>query len=251
MILDGQVALVTGASSGIGRATAEAMAREGARVGVNYLKNQKGAEEAAQTIRKAGGEAMVVPADVTRHAEVQAMVDTVRRQWGRIDILVNNAGDLLGRRMLPDMTEAYWDEIMALNLKSAFLCVKAVWEEMAERKNGCIINVTSIAARNGGGPGAAAYSAAKGGLLTYTKALAKELAPQGIRVNAIAPGVIATPYHERHSSPDLMKKFAASIPMGRVGTSEEIAEVIVFLASPAARYMAGETVEVNGGMLMD
>ncbi len=251
MILDGQVALVTGASSGIGRATAEALAREGARVGVNYLKNREGAEETVETIRRAGGEAMPVCADVTRNAEVQTMVSAVRGQWGRIDLLVNNAGDLLARQMLPEMTEEYWDQIMALNLKSAFLCVKAVWEEMAARKDGCIINVTSIAARNGGGPGAAAYSAAKGGLLTYTKALAKELSPKGIRVNAIAPGVIATPYHERHSSADLMKKFAASIPMGRVGTSEEIAEVIVFLASPAARYMAGETVEVNGGMLMD
>lgn len=251
MQLEGQVALITGASSGIGRATAETMAREGARVGVNFLKNQKGAEQAVEAIRKAGGNAISIRADVTRHADVQAMVDAVRKQWGRIDILVNNAGDLLARRMLPEMTEEYWDQLMALNLKSAFLCVKAVWEEMAARKSGCIINVTSIAGRNGGGPGAAAYAAAKGGLLTYTKSLAKELAPHGIRVNAIAPGVIATPYHERYSSPELMKKFAAGIPMGRVGTSEEIADVIVFLASPAARYMAGETVEVNGGMLMD
>ena len=251
MQLEGQVALITGASSGIGRATAETMAREGARVGVNFLKNRKGAEQAVEAIRKAGGNAISIRADVTRHADVQAMVDAVRKQWGRIDILVNNAGDLLARRMLPEMTEEYWDQLMALNLKSAFLCVKAVWEEMAARKSGCIINVTSIAGRNGGGPGAAAYAAAKGGLLTYTKSLAKELAPHGIRVNAIAPGVIATPYHERYSSPELMKKFAAGIPMGRVGTSEEIADVIVFLASPAARYMAGETVEVNGGMLMD
>src|SRR6202050_4457869 len=118
MILKGKVALITGASSGIGRATAEALAREGARVGVNYLKNQKGAEEAAQTIRKAGGEALVIHADVTRHDEVQAMVAAVRKQWGRIDILVNNAGDLIARHTLADMTEEYWDQIMDLNLKS-------------------------------------------------------------------------------------------------------------------------------------
>ncbi len=149
------------------------------------------------------------------------------------------------------MTEEYWDQIMALNVKSVFLCVKAVWEEMAERKSGCIINVTSIAARNGGGLGAAAYAAAKGAMLTYTKGLARELAPHGIRVNGIAPGVIATPYHERYSSPELMQRFVASIPLGRAGTSEEVADAIVFLASPAARYVTGATLEVNGGMLMD
>ena len=251
MLLEGQVALITGASSGIGRATAEALAREGARVAVNYCKNQAGAKQTAESIRKAGGEALVVRADVTRAAEVLAMVDAVRAEWGRIDILVNNAGDLLARHSLADMTEEYWDQIMALNLKSVFLCVRAVWQQMAERKSGCIINVSSIAGRNGGGPGAAAYAAAKGGLLTYTKGLAKELAPHGIRVNGIAPGVIATPYHERYSPGEVFQRFIASIPLGRAGTSEDIADVIVFLASPAARYIIGETVEVNGGMLMD
>jgi 3-oxoacyl-[acyl-carrier protein] reductase len=251
MLLKDQVAIVTGASSGIGRATAQAMAREGARVAVNYCKNQTGAEQALETIRKAGGEAIAVRADVTRRAEVQAMAATVRERWRRIDILVNNAGDLLARRTLADMTEEYWDQIMALNLKSAFLCIQAVWEQMVARKSGCIINVTSIAGRNGGGPGAAAYGAAKGGLLTYTKGLAKELALHGIRVNGIAPGLIATPYHDRYSPPDLFQKYIASIPLGRAGTAEEVADVIVFLASPAARYITGETIEVNGGMWMD
>jgi len=251
MLFRDQVALITGASSGIGAATAGAMAREGARVGVNYCKNQAGAEQTAETIRKAGGEALVIRADVSRASDVLAMVEAVRRAWGRIDILINNAGDLLARRTLADMTEEYWDQIMALNLKSAFLCVRAVWKEMADRNAGCIVNVSSIAARNGGGPGAAAYAAAKGALLTYTKSLAKELAPHGIRVNAIAPGVIATPYHERHSPGEVFQKFIASIPLGRAGTPAEIADVIVFLASPAARYITGETIEVNGGMLMD
>jgi 3-oxoacyl-[acyl-carrier protein] reductase len=251
MVLRGQVALITGASSGIGRATAEAMARQEARVAVNYCKNRAGAEAAVAAITGAGQLAMPVHADVARSADVQAMVQVVRAAWGRIDILVNNAGDLLARRTLADMTEEYWDQIMALNLKSAFLCAKAVWEEMAARKSGCIINITSIAGRNGGGPGAAAYAAAKGALLTYTKGLARELAPHGVRVNAVAPGVIATPYHERYSPPDLFQKYIATIPAGRAGTAEEVADVIVFLASPAARYIAGETIEVNGGMLMD
>jgi 3-oxoacyl-[acyl-carrier protein] reductase len=251
MVLRDQVALITGASSGIGRATAEAMALAGAKVGLNYCKNRAGAEETVEAIREAGGDAFAIRADVTRASDVQSMVKAMRDRWGRIDILVNNAGDLLARRTLAEMTEEYWDEVMALNLKSAFLCVKAVWEEMAKRKSGCIINTSSIAGRNGGGPGAAAYAAAKGGLLTYTKSLAKELAPFGIRVNGIAPGVIATPYHERYSPPELFKKYIESIPLGRAGTAAEVAEVIVFLASPAASFMTGETVEANGGQWMD
>jgi len=251
MQLANQVVLITGASSGIGRATAEAMARQGARVAVNYHKSRAGGEQTVETIHKAGGQALAIHADVTSSSDVQALVKTVRDVWGQIDILVNNAGDLLSRRTLADMTEEYWDQVLALNLKSAFLCVKAVWEQMAARKNGCIINISSIAGRNGGGPGAAAYAAAKGGLITYTKGLAKELAPHGIRVNAVAPGVIATPYHERYSPPDVFVKFVAGIPMGRAGTSEEVADVVVFLASPASRYITGETVEVNGGLLMD
>src|SRR5579864_6705634 len=179
MMLGDQVALITGASSGIGRATAEAMAKQGARVVVNYHKNRAGAEDAVKAIQAAGGEAMAVHTDVTSSGQVQGLVEAVRARWGRIDILVNNAGDLLARRTLVDMTEDYWDQVMSLNLKSVFLCVKAVWEEMASRNGGCIINITSIAGRNGGGPGAAAYAAAKGGLLTYTKGLAKELAPHG------------------------------------------------------------------------
>jgi 3-oxoacyl-[acyl-carrier protein] reductase len=251
MVLKDQIALVTGASSGIGRATAEAMARAGARVAVNYHKNRAGAEQAVTAIRHAGGEAMAIHADVTSNAEVRGMMKAVRDAWDRIDVLVNNAGDLLARRSLPDMTEEYWDQIMTLNLKSVFLCVKDVWEEMAARKSGCVINITSIAGRNGGGPGAAAYAAAKGAVITYTKGLAKELAPHGVRVNAVAPGVIATPYHERYSPPELFQRYIASVPLGRAGSSEEVADVILFLASPAARYVTGETIEVNGGMLMD
>lgn len=250
-MFEGQVVLITGASSGIGRATAEAFARQGARVAVNYLKNEKGANEAVEAIRKAGGEAIALRTDVTRSSEVNNMVAAAEKKWGKIDILVNNAGDLLSRQTLTDMTEEHWDQIMALNLKSVFLCTQAVWKRMAERKAGTIINVASIAGRNGGGIGAAAYGAAKGAMITYTKGLARELAPHGIRVNGINPGVILTPYHDKYSPPALMQKMVSAIPMGRAGASEEIADVIVFLASPAARYMTGETVEVNGGMLMD
>ena len=251
MTLEGRVALVTGASSGIGRATAEKMAELGAKVGVNYCKNQAGAEAAVVAIKKKGGDALAIQADVTKATDVARMAAGVRFRWDKIDILVNNAGDLLARTPLPEMTEEYWDRIMNLNLKSVFLCVKAVWEEMAARKSGIIVNITSVSARNGGGPGAAAYAAAKGGLVTYTKGLARELAPHGIRVNAVAPGVIATPYHDKYSSAEQLEKLRAMTPINRIGTSEETADVIAFLACDESRFMIGENVEVNGGILMD
>lgn len=250
MVLKDRIVLVTGASSGIGRAIAEAMGSAGAQVAVNYFHNQAGAASVANTITKKGGEALTVKGDVTKTVEVSAMVKKVRDHWGRIDVLVNNAGDALGRFTLKDMTEEFWDRVMNLNLKSVFLCVKAVWEEMAERKEGCIINVTSVAGRNGGSLGVAAYASAKGGLSTYTKSLAKELAPYGVRVNALSPGVIATPFHDRLTPPEIFKNLAAGIPLGRVGRPEDVADVAVFLASKAARYVTGETIEVNGGMLM-
>ena len=251
MTLEGQVALITGASSGIGRATAEKMAELGAKVGVNYCKNQAGAEAAVAAIKKKGGDALAVQADVTKATDVARMVAQVRSRWDKIDILVNNAGDLFARTSLPEMTEEYWDRIMDLNLKSVFLCINAVWQEMAARKRGIIVNITSVAARNGGGPGAAAYAAAKGGLVTYTKGMARELAPHGIRVNAVAPGVIATPYHDKYSSAEQLEKFRAMTPVNRIGASEEIADVIAFLACDESRFMIGENVEVNGGILMD
>ena len=148
------------------------------------------------------------------------------------------------------MTEAHWDEVIHLNLKSAMLAAQAVAPEMIVRKHGSVINVVSIAGRNGGGPGAGAYATAKGGLITLTKALAKEFAPYGIRVNAVSPGVIDTPFHEVFSTPEMIANFVKGIPMGRVGTSEEVANVIAFLASDAASYVTGETIEVNGGQLM-
>jgi NAD(P)-dependent dehydrogenase (short-subunit alcohol dehydrogenase family) len=140
--------------------------------------------------------------------------------------------------------------VMDLNLKSAMLATQAVAPAMIERKQGTVINIVSIAGRNGGGPGAGAYASAKGGLITLTKAQAKELAPHGIRVNAVSPGVIDTPFHEVFSTPEMIANFVKGIPLGRVGTSEEVANVIAFLASEAASYITGETIEVNGGQLM-
>lgn len=249
--LNGKVALVTGASSGIGRAAAEALAASGAKVAINFHRNEAGAEAARTAITSAGGSAIAVQADVTSASAVESLVKQTVAEFGPIDILVNNAGSLIERLKILELTEERWDEVIDLNLKSAFLCCRAVAASMMERKTGAIINVSSIAGRNGGALGSIHYSTAKGGLITFTKGLAKELGAFGIRVNAISPGVINTPYHEQFSSPEMMKTYVGMIPLGRIGTPPEVAKVICFLASDAASYLAGETIEINGGMFMD
>ena len=250
MDLTGRVALVTGASSGIGAATAEVLADLGARVAIGYHRNEKGAEQVCDRIIAAGGSAVALGGDMRRTAEIRSIVERASAALGPIDILVNNAGSLVKRQPLRDLTEEGLDEILDVNLKSAVMCSQAVAPSMAERKRGAIVNVVSIAAHNGGGPGAGPYAAAKAALIAFTKSLAKELAPHGVRVNAISPGVIATPFHEVFSTPEMIAGFVKSIPLGRVGESMECAKVIAFLVSDAASYMTGETVEVNGGQLM-
>jgi len=248
--LKNKVALITGASSGIGRATAEVLGASGARVAVNYFKNGKGANEAVAAIKASGGEAVALKADVRKAAECAALVAATEKAFGPIDILVNNAGSLVERMRILDLTEERWDEVFDLNLKSAYLCCRAVAKSMMDRKSGVMINVSSIAARNGGGLGASHYAAAKGGMTTFSKSLAKEMAQHNVRVNCVEPGVIDTPFHEQFSTPELMKAFTASIPMGRVGTSAEVAQAIAFLCSDASSYLCGESIEINGGMLM-
>jgi 3-oxoacyl-[acyl-carrier protein] reductase len=248
--LSGKVALVTGASSGIGAATAHLFANLGARVAVGYGRNADGAHQVTEQIAKAGGTAIAIQADVRQTSEIQKLIRETLAQLGAIDILVNNAGSLVERQRFLDMTEERWDEVINLNLKSAMLCSQVVAPSMIERKRGSIINIVSIAGRNGGGLGAGAYATAKGGLITLTKAFAKELAPHGVRVNGVSPGVIDTPFHEAFSTPEMMNAFVKTIPLGRVGTSEEVANAIAFLASDAASYIVGETLEVNGGQLM-
>ena len=248
--LTGKVALITGASSGIGAATASLFAELGAKVAIGYHSNGDGATHVQRQIGYAGGKAISIRADMRKSCEIQSMVKNATEQLGPIDILVNNAGSLLRRMTVMELDETTWNEIFNLNLTSAALCTQAVASSMIERRKGAIINVVSIAGRSGGGPGAGPYSAAKGGLITYTKSLAKELASHGVRVNAISPGVIDTPFHEVFSTPEMMRNFVAAIPLGRVGTAMECANVIAFLASEAASYVVGETIEVNGGQLM-
>lgn len=250
MDLSHNVALVTGASSGIGAATARVFADLGAKVALGYFHNEKGALETCDRIRAAGGTAIAIQADLHHPAEAHNLVASAAGQLGPIDILVNNAGSLVKRMKIAEVTEEGWDDVMDLNLKSAAFCTQAVAPGMSERKKGAIINIVSIAGRNGGGPGASVYAAAKAALISLTKSQAKELAPFGVRVNAVSPGVIDTPFHEVFSTPEMIRNFVAGIPMGRTGKPEECAHVIAFLASNAASYIAGETIEVNGGQLM-
>jgi 3-oxoacyl-[acyl-carrier protein] reductase len=250
MDLTGRTALVTGASSGIGAATAATLADLGARVAIGWFHNERGAAQVRDGILERGGAAVAVRADVRVPGEARRLVALAAQELGPIDILVNNAGALVKRVPLREFTEEEWNHVMDLNLKSAAICTQAAVESMIERQRGAIVNVVSIAGRNGGGPGAGLYAAAKAGLIALTKAMAKEFAPHGIRVNAVSPGVIDTPFHEVFSTPEMIANMVKAIPMGRVGTSPECASVIAFLASDAAAYVAGETVEVNGGQLM-
>jgi 3-oxoacyl-[acyl-carrier protein] reductase len=248
--LTGKVSLITGASSGIGAATAAVFADLGASVAIGYHHNREAAEHLRAQITESGGRAISVGADVCQADEIKSMVRQVNDELGPIDVLVNNAGSPIGRQRVLEITHESWEETMNLNLKSALLCSQAVAASMIERRTGAIVNVVSIAGRTGGGRGAGAYAVAKGGLITFTKTLAKEMAPHGVRVNAIAPGMIDTPFHDSYMTPEMRSKVVEGIPLGRFGTSEECAKVIAFLASDAASYIAGATIEVNGGKLM-
>jgi len=247
----GKVILVTGASSGIGRATAEMFGRMGASVALTYNKNEAGAEAAVAAISASSQRALAIQVDVTKDGEIARMVREVEEGLGPVDILINNAGSLVVRLKTLDLTESRWDEVMNLNATSAFFAAKAVIPKMLEKGSGVIVNVTSIAGRNGGAPGSIHYSSAKAAILTMTKGLAKEFATQGIRVNAVSPGVIDTPYHETFTTSETMDNLRKAIPMGREGRPDEVASVIAFLASDAASYLCGETIEINGGLLMD
>ena len=244
-ILDGKVALVTGASRGIGAGTAVVLARHGADVAVNYLRSKDQAAKVCERIRASGRRAQPVQADVTDDRAVNRMVAEVEQSLGPVDILVNNAGHNPIRTIL-DVDEADWNWVLDLNLKSYFLCTRAALPGMLERKAGHIINVTSISGQRGGFSCDVDYSAAKAGIMGFTRALARWAAPRGVLVNAVAPGYIETSMHPGPITPPLAS-LIDSVPLKRRGTPEEIGEVIAFLSGPGATYIVGEVISVNGG----
>jgi 3-oxoacyl-[acyl-carrier protein] reductase len=241
----GQVALVTGASRGIGRAIALALAAEGAKIVVNYASSQGAADEVVATIVAGGGEAIAVKADVSQESEVEAMVAKTIEAFGRVDVLVNNAGitkDTLLLRMKPED----WHSVINLNLSGVFLCTKAVSKIMLKQKSGRIINISSVVGEMGN-PGQSNYAAAKAGVIGFTKSVAKELASRGITVNAVAPGFIETDMTHGLNTEGML----AFIPLGRLGQAAEVAGAVRFLAAdPAAAYITGQTLNVDGGIVM-
>lgn len=241
-------ALVTGASSGIGAASALALAKAGAHVIVHYNSQQAQAQEILEGILGAGGSGEVVQADLSLREGVESLSAFVADR--DIDILVNNAGSLVARTRILDFTPELWEKVMMLNLTSAFFLAQAVLPRMIQRKNGIIINMSSVAARFGGGLGASAYSAAKAAVSAMTKAMTKEFASQGIRVNCISPGTIDTGYHRTFSTTEGLDAVRAATPIGRLGKAEEIADLVVFLSGDQSTFIHGQVIEINGGFLM-
>ncbi|MEA1012983.1 glucose 1-dehydrogenase [Sphingosinicella sp. LY1275] len=247
MKLQDKIAIVTGGGRDIGRAVSLRLAREGAKVVVNFANDEAAATATKADIEAAGGTAIIHRADVTKPAEVAGLIEASRAAFGdRIDVLVNCAGGMVARKTLDEMDEAFFDQVMTLNLKSAFLVTKAAKPYLGEGSS--IINIASLAGRDGGGPGASVYATAKGALMTLTRGWAKEMGPQGIRVNAVCPGLIGTSFHDIFSKPEGRKAVAGNTPLRREGASEEVAAAVAYLASEDASFLAGVNLDINGGL---
>jgi 3-oxoacyl-[acyl-carrier protein] reductase len=244
---EGKSAIVTGASRGIGREIALLLGKEGARVAVNYSGSKDKADEVVKLITESGGEAFAIQADVSDADSVKNMVDKTLEMFGSIDILVNNAG-ITRDNLLMRMKEDEWDDVININLKGVFLCTKAVTRQMMRQRAGRIVNVASIVGVSGN-PGQANYVAAKAGVIGFTKTAAKELASRNINVNAVAPGFITTDMTDALSE-EVKGQMLSVIPLGKLGSPEDIARTVLFLLSEDAAYITGQTIHVDGGMVM-
>ncbi|MCE2850589.1 MAG: SDR family NAD(P)-dependent oxidoreductase [Roseiflexaceae bacterium] len=248
--LRGQRALVTGGASGIGRGIVEALAAHGVHVALTYLSSDAGAHETVAAAQAHGVKALAIKADLTDETAVNAVVNDTVQFLGGIDILVTNAGGILGRKATLDISRDTWDKAFALNVTSTFLCCKAVIPHMTAQGGGSMVLMSSQAAFDGGGVGSTYYAATKGAILTYTRGLAKELAPQRIRVNCVAPGLIDTRFHDIHTPPDMRATVRSRIPLGREGTPADVAGAVIYLTSELGAYLTGETIIINGGQSM-
>lgn len=249
--LKDKVVLITGASTGIGAAAARAFARAGSKVMVHYNASRDAAADVVRDIEAAGGKAAMAGGDVTQEADVKRIVAETLAAFGRLDVLINNAGGMLGRVKIEDYTVEHINRVLALNCTQVALFLREVTPVMRRQKSGNVINVTSIAARHGGGGGAILYAGAKGFVSTVTHGWAKELVGDNIRVNAVSPGVIVTPFHDRYSNAQQLAAMQATVPMNRLGTPDECAGTFLYLASDAlSGYVTGQVIEVNGGQLM-
>ena len=248
--LAGKVVLVTGGSTGIGAALVSAFAQQKCRVGLHYNSSLDAAEKVARAAREAGGEVFLVKGDFSKGDDVRRVVEETANHFGVLDGLINNAGGMVARENWANATEAHYDAVMDLNARSVVVASQAAIPWLL-KKGGFIINTTSVAARHGGGGGAGMYASSKAFVSNITRGMAKEFVKQGIRVNAVAPGVIDTPFHERYSTEAQMNAMIATIPAGRVGTSDECVGAYLFLASETlSSYITGQIIEVNGGQLM-
>lgn len=248
--LDGKVALVTGGSRGIGAAAARWLANAGMRVMVHCHQTRDGAEAVVADIRAAGGEADVVCADVRKSADVERMIAETVERFGGLQVLVNNAGSMVGRTPIEEIDDAFIDAVFDLNARSVIHATRAATPHLAEQ-GGAIINVSSISARNGGSPGSSLYSASKAFVSTFTRAMATELAPKNIRVNAISPGTFDTDFHQRYSTPEKLERTRDAIPQKRLGQPDDCAGTFLYLAAGGlSGYVTGQVIEVNGGQLM-
>jgi 3-oxoacyl-[acyl-carrier protein] reductase len=245
MTLSGKTAIVTGGGRDIGRACALRLAQDGANVAINYHSSSDGADSAVAEIIAKGGKAFAMRGDLTREADVEALVSRAVKELGGVHILVNNAGGLVKRVKVAEMPLAHWNAVMDLNLTSTFLMVRAV---LAHMKEGSIINLASQAGRDGGGPGASAYAASKAAVMTFTRGLAKELGPN-IRANAICPGMIDTDFHNVFTKDEVRKIVAGNTPLKREGLPMDVANLVAYLASDQSAFITGANVDINGGML--